>query len=434
MNQFDRCACEALPTASRRQRGALWLDLFLILLALNTFIVHYYLIATPAPCTGEADCVRYVHMFHAFRNHDFGPVEFPFNCRILAPFLAAFIPASNEVRAFQILNAISYNIFAIAFFLALRRLGVATGTSAALLAWFVCHPGGFPLYFSAPVSVDPLAYAISAIAVAVIAFRLLWILPVVGIAGVLEKESFLSVLVIICLCEIIALVADLWHRRKPALWPVVWATLAVIVAVAVQSVCVPWLFPPAQSYDVNALRTIRLFWNERLQYPFQFVVWLTAVFMATGIFPLLLGFVRAQGATDQRTWRMWLPLALISVAYVAFGLVAGSDMTRIVFNGLPFMLALIFYLAACGHIKPYSIAVVAALSLPILLGLQSGYYIFVEYAYYNGDPRYPMYWLAYVCAAILIGTVLVRRIERSADYSRAGSDWDSEGPARRESV
>lgn len=419
---MDRIALDHSSLSNGHARRASGLDILLILLAANALILHYHLVIIPAPCEGPGDCVKYSQMWQAFREHTFLPVDFPFNQRVLSPFLASLVPVQSAAAAFQVLNAISYNIFTLVFYLALRRLGVSTGLIVTALAWMFLHPAGFPLYFSVPVSVDPLGYLFAVVAVAFIAYESVWLWPLVGVAGVLQKESFLSILLILGFCEVARVLADLVARRRPGLLRIGFVLLAIVLSIVGQHLSARWLFRPAQAWEVSSLGTLRWWLRARWEDPFQFLVWIAAIFIACGIFPILLAFTKRAVFRDPRFFWRVAPLAVTSAAYVVFGLVAGSDITRIVFNGLPFIFAVTFCSAARSELEPRSVAVVATLSLPILLGLQSGFPVFVEYAHYNGDHKYPIYWLIYVGAALIVGATAVWRIERSSRHTRAAVD------------
>lgn len=394
------------------------LDLLLILFAANVLLVYFRVTVPPAPCEGAADCVKYTAMFNAFRERSFTPIEFPFNNRVLAPLLASLLPGRDATAAFQLLDWICFNLFAALMYLALNRLGAGRPLTFLALVWTFVHAGGVSFYFSVPVNPDPLGYVISALTLLVIATRRHAALLALAPLGMLQKEGYLAALVILGACELLWLLADLRLRRRPAVSPVLFIAAGAILSVLAQRAAVTNLFPPSQGWAVSSFDLMRWWWRERTQHPVWLLVWITACLIATGLFPVLVLSTRWAALRSREILAIWLPLLLLSLANVAFGLIAGFDSTRIVLNGVPFIFALVGCTVRLSGIGPYSIAVVAVLSLPVLLLLRTGWPMFVEYAYMGGNARYVWGWLAYLLSAATVALAAVRLIERPA---RAGA-------------
>jgi hypothetical protein len=381
-----------------------WIDLALILFAANTLLLYFRLTVPPAPCEGPADCVKYTAMFQAFRSGTFTPIEFPFNTRVLAPLLAALLPGADATVAFQRLNWICFNLFPVLMYLAMSRLGADRPVTFLSLTWMFVHASGVSFYFSVPVNPDPLGYVISALTLLVLATL-----------GVLQKEGYLGVLAILAACELLWLPADLLLlRRRPVVRPALCIAAGAILAVLAQRAAAAYLFPATQSWSVSSFDLVRWWWRERTQQPAWIAVWVTAGLITAGLFPVLVLFTRWAALKGREILVLWLPLVLLSLANAAFGLVAGFDSTRIVFNGAPYFFALIGCTVRFSAIRSLSIAVVAVLSLPILLLLRTGWPVFVEYAYLGGDPGYVWGWLAYLLSAAAFAFGAVWFIERSA--------------------
>lgn len=101
---------------SSKKYNFFWLIFFITLCIGTILIIYWSKTIMPIPCEGPADCVRYTAMFECFKNNSFNvKIEYPFNIRPLAPYLASLL-SSNPIDGFHLLNGISIILFICSFF------------------------------------------------------------------------------------------------------------------------------------------------------------------------------------------------------------------------------------------------------------------------------------------------------------------------------
>jgi len=100
-------------------------------------------------CSGAGDCVKYSEMARSFASGEYGPIDFPFNLRIMAPWLASIF-AQDVAKGFIWLNGASALLFVIFCFGISRLLAIRNVEFWILVLWFFLHPLGFSFYSSVP--------------------------------------------------------------------------------------------------------------------------------------------------------------------------------------------------------------------------------------------------------------------------------------------
>ncbi|WP_420387826.1 hypothetical protein [Roseivirga sp.] len=251
----------------------------------------------------------------------------PFHQRILVPWLASVV-SGEIIQAFHWLNLVFSIAAVIILFLLWRRLGFELKWFWAGFIWLIFHwTGMIRLNAFDPITVDLPTFAFQALFLWLVLERrfihLLWLAPL----ATLQKESFMAL-------PIILLVYGAWHNKKTqeGYYKLPLIGLAVLLAIMAQ-IAASHYFPPAES-GKNAIITIAYHAREALTHPFELVRWLAAMSMAFG--PALWLAIHHYGKTNRYDNTRNL-LVIYTALYLSFGLLAGGDMTRIIFLGFPFV-------------------------------------------------------------------------------------------------
>lgn len=360
------------------------LSLLVGILVVACMSAYWAATRAPGPCGGMGDCVRYLQMVESFRSGRFTDIDSPFNDRILGPWLVSLLPTSG-VDGFLIVNALAALVFVVAWHQLCLALNLRNAEFAALLALFILHPLGFGFYHLTPASVDPLAHAFLALTTLAYLSRHP-LLPVVLMLGLLTKESFTFIGLIMIVAEIARMGLTRSERMAPSL-RIIGSVVAVLL---MHKLLVPLidrhLFPPVDGFKPSTRDALRYFWEAAKQDPARFTVWATACLCAIGAFPMLL----------VRRWRT--PVSGLSASasiyfvaggagFMALGLVGGSDMSRIVFTGNFLILCAMLY--PMGQALPSVWRTVQATLLSLVLALNYTRLLptTLEYDYYMNDHR-----------------------------------------------
>ncbi|KFE36413.1 hypothetical protein DW2_03854 [Thioclava atlantica] len=357
-----------------------------------------YVSANPHACYGAGDCVHYTAMTEAFRAWTPTTIPFPFNTRVLAPFLASLFPY-EITDSFLILNLICVILFLVFLALIIWELELGSVDYLLIGLWFLLHPSGFPTYYANPKLVDPLAYAIFALVILCYIKNWRFFLVISLIAGLLTKQTFLVLALLITLADLMfsskvrfAKDFDCDAKRnfcffvgieKRTVYFLIGLYFAIYLTLdflkAVEKEAFPLPFYPAPS----SLGTIIHFLKESLREPFRIIVWFGSIFSATGFF-LVYVYPAKRALQFALKSKVAFFLFIGSLAFLVLGLLGGSDMTRIIFNGNLLILLFVSLLAKAGTFsKTFHFAAVT-LSAAMMLLYTHFFPTAFEYAYYVG--------------------------------------------------
>ncbi|NVK84758.1 MAG: hypothetical protein HWE21_10585, partial [Cytophagia bacterium] len=151
-----------------------------------------------------------------------------------------------------------------------------------------------------------------------------------------------------------------WHdkKTKEGFYDIPLIVASIVLAVAAQSV-VNYSFPPAEE-GKNALITLAYHAKKAILHPYELVRWLAAMSMAFG--PALWLAINHYRKTNRYDNTRNL-LLMYSGLYLAFGILAGGDMTRIIFLGFPFLATWIIF--ELQEINKSKLLLLGLLSLPL---------------------------------------------------------------------
>lgn len=287
-------------------------------------------------------------------------VPFPFHSRIVVPWLAAQINSGDIISDFQWVNLLFALLATWMLFLLWRQLGFELKWFIVGFGWLLFHwTGMIRLNAFDPITVDMPLYVFQTLLIwFVIKRKFAWLLILAPIA-ILQKESFLGLTV--------CLLAYGWYhnrKRQDAFYNLKWMLTGLLLAV-ISLQTVNYLLP----YDEkgkNSLVTLLYHAREVVLHPFELVRWLAAAFMAFGPF-LVAGILK--GAKRRHYDHRKNLLILFSVIYLLYGILAGGDMTRIIFLGFPFIMTWVMY--ELQELKAKQVFLLVLLALPLTYITQS---------------------------------------------------------------
>jgi len=333
-----------------------WLLIFLGLTAASFFFYQNQQAPLRYDFAPEFDGNDYRNIYDYFQGYrDDYKVSHPFNQRILVPFLASQL-GHDIIPTFQAVNLV-FSLLAVAtLFMLWRTLGFELKWFWAGFIWLILHwTGLIRLNLFDPITVDVPTYTFQAFFLWLILKRkfihLLWLVPL----ATSQKESFIALLIVL-------LIYALWHNRKTKEGyydlPIIGA--ALLLSIVTQSI-IGYNFIPSTE-GKSALITLAYHAKEAVLNPFELVRWLAAVSMAFGpAFWLAANKYRKTYRYDN-TRNL---LLIFSGLYLAFGILAGGDMTRIIYLGFPFIASWIIY--ELNEIKTQKLWLLGLLSLPLTM-------------------------------------------------------------------
>lgn len=283
-------------------------------------------------------------------------VPFPFNGRVLVPWLASTLGSGDIIKDFQWINLVFTLLSVIMLFLLWRMLGFEPKWFWGGFFWLIFHwTGMVRLNAFDPITVDLPLYFFQTLFIWLLLKRRFWWLLLLGPIAVAQKESFIALLAMLCLYAF-------WHNHKTR--EGYYRVLPLLLALGL-SLATKWsinlYFPPLEE-GKGAIITLLYHARETLLHPFKLVRWLLAVFVAFG--PAFFVACKHYSQTNRYDNTRNL-LLLFSTVYLSFGILAGGDITRIVFLGFPFIATWIMY--ELREMTTKKLWLVGLLSLPLMM-------------------------------------------------------------------
>jgi hypothetical protein len=305
----------------------------------------------------QCDGVEYHKVYSYFS----GEVEdykvlFSFNSRVFVPWCLSFWAEEDLQKGFWYfnlfftllaVNALIYLWIALEIPLYLQIIGIA---------WMLLHWIGIIRYNQYDwITIDvPLYFFQTLLLIFILKKWYVWLVPL-AILATLQKESFIPLLGLFCVWQLYQ-----YYRNQSLIS--LWAGFALVMAIGTKT-WVEYSFPALNGEGKSSIITILFFVRETLQNPLDIVRLGIAFFTGYGILACL-ALSNLKGKHFYYSPFMIL-LLLYTILFIAFGVLAGRDMTRIVFLGYPFVMTLI--LALLKHnISRLRLALAILLSVPLL--------------------------------------------------------------------
>jgi len=324
-------------------------------------------------------------------------VSFPYNSRILVPFLASWV-GEDPILAFRVINLIFTNFSVLLLFFLWQKLKIPPLLLFISFFWLIFHwTGLIRLNQFDPITVDLPLYTFQTLLIWITYLKRWELMVILAPIATIQKESFMGLLVALLGFYIV----KHWPLKKIPEF-LIWLAGALILSILTK-VLVNYHFPPIET-DKNSLITILFHLKLVLTDPFRLIRWITAIFVGYGAF-LLIGLQSWAKIKESSFQQLML---VLSIVYLLYGIVAGGDMLRIVFLGFPFVMTLL--LGLLRDLPAKSLAIALLLSFPLtklrfmIPDPVSNWNNFMEWYPEYASPKMVLIWLGYgvICYFVLL--------------------------------
>ncbi len=339
------------------------IQLFSFYVALNLltlFLSVYYQAQQPQmdyTACKQCDGKQYLHTYNYLRGEtkEF-QVKFPFHSRVFVPWAVSFWSREELSQGFWYFHLLFSLLTVNALVYLWTSMGIAWQLQAIGITWLLFHWVGIIRYNQYDwITVDvPLYFFQTLFLIFVVRAWYFGLVPL-AIVATAQKESFIPILVLLVLWQVYNY---LTHKSPISVW-VVFALVAAVLSKELLT----WFFPPLGSGNPSSLITLLFFIRETLRQPLDLVRLFAAFFVGFGAWAwLALKYLNSASLKQKNT----ILLLLYSLMFIAFGVLAGRDMTRIVFLGYPFIMTLILYLLHSQKATTQELLLAGGCSLPLL--------------------------------------------------------------------
>ncbi len=323
--------------------------LFSILIAAQQTPLQY---DACSQCDGKAYYKSYAYFSGQTPTYN---VTFPFHSRVFVPWCLSFWSGEDLAEGFWYFNLL-FTLLAVNALLYLWGvLGISVPLQFIGFSWLLFHWVGIVRYNQLDwITVDVPLYFFQTLLLIFILKKWYALLLPLAVVATLQKESFIPLLGLFCVWQCYE-----YYQNKSAIS--LWAGLALVLAVFTKT----WTdiyFPAQEGTGKSSVITILFFVRETLKQPLDIVRLGVAFFTAYGGWACL-ALVRFEPRFFKESWMRLL--LLYSALFLAFGLLAGRDMTRIVFLGFPFVMTLILLILS-EEDSWLRYALAALFSVPVL--------------------------------------------------------------------
>lgn len=347
-----------------------WWAIFILTAAVYIIYAHIQPIYTYALLDPRFDAHQYTKIYHFFKyslpNYQ---VSFPFNTRILAPWLASFLPFAEPSTNFIWLNGLFILLTVGLLSIVWQRLHIRPFWRVVGIFWILFHwKGIIRMYLPDPINADIGGFLWLSFLLAIVWLSTVqkpfyryspWVIAasfmLVAIVGTLQKESFIAAL------GISAVVFFLNKKRLNDPSTLLFTLIAGGVSIGVYY-WISVVFSPVHSDwrnspFVSVLRGM----NRYFQAPELFLKLPISWLFAFGGFWLAL-ITPFNTQINGTPFLLFLRLELW--LWIVLSIVGGGDTTRILFNGMPFILT--YFLLRLNQ-QPLWVAIYICLtSLPLM--------------------------------------------------------------------
>jgi hypothetical protein len=383
----------------------------ILLITLITFVIYIYYFQTQSPLTYSFsnlfDGVQYFKSYRFFKGESAGyTVSFPYHSRIMVPFLASLMPY-DAINSFNFWNFIFILAGILMMYICWDRLGFPFHLILAGILWLLLHwPGIIRYNLFDPVTVDVPLYLFQALFLLAVIKSKPWVMLIVAVLSVLNKESVIPLVMIISIYYFY-----LWIRQKNSPENLIFSAIALFAVVFIKILLNH--FFPFPEHGRGSLITLLFHVKETLLNPFRIIHWLSGFSVAFG--PWLALYILTKIKNKSFGQEELIP-ALLSMAILVISFLGGGDFTRLIFLGFPFVMTLVFY--AVRDINPKLISISLLMGLPLTRFWESipdpalkGWP-----AFYNWHPEFAVpaitwLWIIYFLMTVLVLFLVQRRLQ-----------------------
>ncbi|MBD8490400.1 hypothetical protein IFO69_16730 [Echinicola sp. CAU 1574] len=304
-----------------------------IIISLMGFVVfNWFQYSLQHELNGLFDANQYQKSYEFFRGSlETYRLNYPFSVRILVPWLAAQLPFDDIYTNFKIINLLFGIAWIPVWFYVAPTVGLDRFKTWLGWFWITFHwVGIWKANLSDPITVDLPLYLFQLLLLLALTQRKWWLLILIAPIATIQKESFLPILVVLCLYPGIR-----WFQKGKRIQ---FIYLLVALALSFITLKTTSLYFPGANTGKNAI--INLFNNTLglIGHPDLLLRWGLSLSLAYGAFIWIMIWNRKLLIYSENEFQKVL-FPLVGV-YLFFSLFAGGDFTRIAFLGAPFMMLL----------------------------------------------------------------------------------------------
>ncbi len=355
------------------------------------------------------DGSKYIKIYNFFAQGTEGyDVIFPFNTRILVPYISSLLPFDDPIKNFSGLNLIFTILSILSIYILWKQLNISSGHIMTGFFWLLIHWVGIIRHnIFDPISVDVPLYFFQAVLLIIILKRQYIWLILLGPLATIQKESFPALLIVALL---VSLFED--YRGKSKYKNSIIIGLSLIMSFAAKAI-VAYYFPPSDP-GKNSIIVILFHIKETMVNPFRFIRWIVAVFTAYGPLLMLAIWVGIKTRTMLLGNRY---IIFLSLTYLFLSHSAGGDMTRIAFLGFPFIMTWILVKLENTGGFMFKAAFITGIPLLKILGTMPDPAVYGWDKFYNWFPGYAnpiiiFLWLAYLVLCLVVFKIIDRKLAR----------------------
>lgn len=280
-------------------------------------------------CDGK----QYLKLYWFFESGTTSQITYPFYTRPLIPLLASLVPGKNPFFAFHFINALFILFGVISIHRLWKYLKIPDHLQWVGFVWLLLHWTGIIRYNLFDfITTDVPVYFIQALALTLFFRKKFGWFYLITPLAILQKESFIGVMVMLIIIHFWEHKA-LWFRNGQHL------VYALFIGLSLQYLIVHVILP-SQNHQWHPVLTLTLTTKMTLEDPTRVIRWFAAFGGAYGVIPFII-FFRFKKTKMSIEYKA---LLLLSLMYCGFGILAGEDMTRILFLGFPFIFTLSLFL------------------------------------------------------------------------------------------
>lgn len=355
------------------------------------------------------DGSKYLKIYNFFaQGTDDYDVIFPFNTRILVPYISYLLSFDDPIKNFSALNLIFTILSILSIYILWKQLNISSGHIMTGFFWLLIHWVGIIRHnIFDPISVDVPLYFFQALLLIIILKRQYIWLILLGPLATIQKESFPALLIVALL---VSLFED--YREKSNYKNSIIIGLSLIMSFAVKAI-VAHYFPPSDP-GKNSIIVILFHMKETMVNPFRFIRWIVAVFTAYGPLLILAIWVGIKSRTMLQGNRY---IIFLSLTYLFLSHSAGGDMTRIAFLGFPFIMTWILVKLENTGGFMFKAAFITGIPLLKILSTMPDPAVYGWDKFYNWFPGYAnpiiiFLWLAYLTLCVVVFRIIDRKLAR----------------------
>lgn len=305
-------------------------QIFLILITLGLYFFYFqFNESVDFENCKLCDAKEYKKLYDYFETGTKSEIAYPFYSRPTIPFMASLIPSHTMSMAFHIVNLIFILLSVLTINKLWNLLHIKPWLKWIGFGWLFTHWTGLIRYnLFDNLTVDVPLYFVQPLALILFFQRKFKWFYLLTPFALLQKESFLAI-------GIVLLVIHIWFERSNWFKEGQHLLYSLLIGVLIQQVILSLL--PEQLDQRSSLMAILYHGKLAIDDPKRFFRWFAAFGSSFGILPFIIFFkIKSIKFQDQKI----LTLLILSAMYCSFGLLAGEDMTRILFLGFPFIMTL----------------------------------------------------------------------------------------------